>query len=260
MLSKDVSSINESKLKIVFVVPYRDRKEHKHFFEKYMEYILEDYDPESYIVIFSEQKNNNPFNRGATKNLGFLYIKKKFPKLYSRLTFVFNDVDNVPFKKNLLDYQTKRGIVKHFYGYNFSLGGIVSVNGSDFNMMNGFPNYWGWGFEDTMLYRRAIKYNLKINRDTFFPVLSHSIIHFSDNSTNNTVFKKQQNEIKKKETDGLNTLRNINQEWDENNHILNNITFDCSYLINDDFFTNDVLNGLKVNNKKANKNQLRFFK
>ena len=36
--------------KIVFIVPYRDRKEHKQFFMKYMEFVMEDYKKEDYDI------------------------------------------------------------------------------------------------------------------------------------------------------------------------------------------------------------------
>jgi hypothetical protein len=39
----------------------------------------------------------------------------------------------MPFTKNFLQYDTSHGNVKHFYGFTFALGGIVSVKGADFD-------------------------------------------------------------------------------------------------------------------------------
>ena len=47
------------------------------------------------------------FNRGATKNIGFLAMK--YPDTYKQITFVFNDVDTIPNKKNLFNYKTRKG-------------------------------------------------------------------------------------------------------------------------------------------------------
>ena len=59
--------------KRVFIVPYRSRIQHKFFFSKYMSFILEDQD--DYEIYFSHQCDARTFNRGATKNIGFLAIK-----------------------------------------------------------------------------------------------------------------------------------------------------------------------------------------
>ena len=154
--------------KIVFIVPYRDRIQHKQFFTKYMEFIMEDYKKEDYEVFFIHQSDKQPFNRGAMKNIGFLAIKEKYPYFYKNITFVFNDVDTLPYTKNLLPYETIQGIVKHFYGFTFALGGIFSIKGGDFEKINGFPNLWGWSQEDNIIYRRAISNGLNVDRSTFF--------------------------------------------------------------------------------------------
>jgi len=62
----------------VFIVPYKNREHHKVFFEKYMEYVLEDVDKKTYEIYFSHQTDNRKFNRGAVKNIGFLVMKKNW--------------------------------------------------------------------------------------------------------------------------------------------------------------------------------------
>lgn len=167
---------------IVFIVPYRDRERHRTFFRKHMITILEDLPEESYRIYFVHQRDNQPFNRGAIKNIGFMAMKKEYPNDYKNMTFVFNDIDVMPFEKNTLTYKTNEGTVKHFYGFNFALGGIVSITGGDFEKMNGYPNFWAWGWEDNELQKRVEKKGLKIDRSTFFTILSKDFIHYHHGS------------------------------------------------------------------------------
>ena len=166
--------------KFIIIVPYRDRKQHKHFFERQIKHVLEDIDENHYEIYFSHQCDTQSFNRGAMKNLGFLAMKDKYPNNYQNITFVFHDVDCIPYTKNLFDYETIQGVVKHFYGFEYALGGIVSINGKDFEMMNGFPNYWNWGYEDNILQMRAQRLGLYIDRSRFFTLFDNNILHFAD--------------------------------------------------------------------------------
>ena len=166
--------------KIIFIVPYRNRKTHKLFFSKYMSSLLElDKMEGKYQIYFSHQADERPFNRGATKNIGFLAIKQKYPNDYHNITFVFNDIDTVPFDA-IFDYETERGTIKHFYGFKYALGGIVSIKGCDFETINGFPNFWGWGMEDAMLQKRCEQHNIQIDRRQFYPIGSPEILHLFD--------------------------------------------------------------------------------
>ena len=96
------------------------------FFTVYMKFLLEDMPTEKYRIYFVHQCDNRPFNRGAMKNIGFLAIRNMYPNEYKNITLVFHDVDNLPYTKGILNYDTRPGAVKHFFGYSFSLGGIVS--------------------------------------------------------------------------------------------------------------------------------------
>jgi hypothetical protein len=222
--------------KIIFIVPYRDRTEQQRFFSFHMEKIMEDYNKTDYKIIYSHQNDDREFNRGAMKNIGFLYAKSLYPNDYQNITFVFNDVDTMPYNKNFLNYETEKGKVKHFYGYNFTLGGIVSMTGADFEKINGFPNYWAWGYEDNALLNRVNIEGLTIDRSQFYPIFDKNILQLKDGITrivNRGEFDKYVNEFKFKNiTDGINTISNITHNFDHNTSFLNISTFQTPVLEN----------------------------
>ena len=252
----NINSENSIIPQYVFIVPYRNREPHKQFFNVYMKYLLEDINPDNYKIIISHQCDKRHFNCGGMKNIGFLYVKELYPEYYKDITFIFNDIDTLPYKKNLLNYSTIKGEIKHYYGYNFALGGIVSIKGEDFENINGFPNYWGYGYEDNILYKRAIKNNLTVNRKQFYPIGSIDILQFYDGIKkvmNKHNINRQLNKSHV-ETDGLNTLTDINYKYDEETNMLNIYNFNGLYN-NDEFDTHihSLTNGKKVKVTQLNK-------
>lgn len=165
--------------KIVFIVPYRNRPQHKFFFCNYLPSIMPE---ENYEIYFSHQCDARSFNRGATKNIGFIAVKEKYPQHYKDITFVFNDIDTIPFNY-IFDYETTHGVVKHFYGFKYALGGIVSIKGSDFEATNGYPNFWGWGMEDNVLQKRCENMGLHIDRSHFYSIGNPNILQLFDGVT-----------------------------------------------------------------------------
>ena len=191
--------------KVVFIVPYRNRPQHKFFFSNYVSTILND--KIDYEIYFSHQCDARSFNRGGTKNIGFLAIRDKYPNEYKNITFVFNDVDTMPFT-NLFDYETVPGIVKHFYGFKYALGGIVSIKGSDFEATNGYPNFWGWGMEDNVLQKRCEKIGLTIDRSQFFPIGNPNILQLFDGVSR---LINQKDPWRAQHDDGIDGLRTIHK-------------------------------------------------
>lgn len=202
---------NTTSPRLVFIVPYRDRELHLQFFRKHMKEVLED--QTDYEIYFSHQKDTRTFNRGAMKNIGFLAIKNKYPATYKTITFVFNDIDTMPFTKNFFNYATEKGTIKHFYGFHYTLGGIVSVNGEDFEKLNGFPNFWSWGYEDNELQRRAESAKIKIDRSHFYPILDKNVIHLQD-GYKRIINDEEKKRYQWKTTEGIEQIKSLDYSFD----------------------------------------------
>jgi hypothetical protein len=144
-------------MKYNFIIPYRNRKEHlDEFIRRFNEY-TKDIDAQFYIV---HQFYAGDFNRGALRNIGFM----EFCKLRPDGLFIFHDVDTYPTYWGSIQYDTKLGEIRHPIGYpKINLGSICCFWKPEFEKVNGYPNYWGWGIEDVTIMYRAI--NLKIHID-----------------------------------------------------------------------------------------------
>ena len=242
----------------VFIVPYRDREQHKKDFLKNMKLLLEDF-KESYEIYFAHQADNRPFNRGAMKNIGFIAMRNKYPNDYKNITFIFNDVDTWPSKKGLIDYTTKKGTVKHYYGFTFALGGIIAIKGEDFEKIKGFPNFWGWGLEDNTLNDRCIKDGITIDRSIFYEYNDKRIV----NAHVGPIRTQSQYDIiyyQRNKHDSLEDLNNIKMKLD--NEFINISGFDCKMKAEDQRYAPlDVKkNGGRIPNiLSKKKNYPKFF-
>jgi len=223
---------------VVFIVPYRNRIQHKYFFSNYMPSIMKDYN-DNYEIYFSHQCDARSFNRGGTKNIGFLAVKAKYPNAYKDITFVFNDIDTLPFT-NIFDYIATHGVVKHFYGFQYALGGIVSMTGADFEKTNGFPSFWGWGMEDNVLQTRCEKVGLKIDRSQFYPIGSPNILQFFDGVSRLINRKDPWRATHDNGIDGIRTIHKLEYTIDkESKNPLDNIytvASDKIFIVNIDTF------------------------
>jgi hypothetical protein len=217
----------------VFIVPYRNRVQHKFFFCKYMTFLLEDlFD---YEILFVHQFDKRSFNRGAMKNIGFLAVKHKYPNDYKNITLIFNDVDTMPFNK-IFEYETSPGVIQHYYGFTYTLGGIVVIKAADFEKINGFPNFWGYGMEDNCLQTRSEKCDLTIDRSHFYSIGSPEILQLFDGVTR-IINKKDPWRMKYDDgVDGIRTIHNlyytIDKESKNENDNISNVEMPNLYVIN----------------------------
>jgi hypothetical protein len=180
-VEREMETLPSSPPKLVFLVPYRDREPQKYHYLVYMTKLFgKEIAEGDYQIYLIHQQDKRPFNRGAMKNIGFQVIKNKFPNHYLGITLVFQDLDTLPYCHDLLNFETRHPIVKHFYGFTYALGGMVSITGEDMEKTNGFPNFWGWGMEDTTLQKRCEKVHLYIDRSQFYRIGSPEIIHLFD--------------------------------------------------------------------------------
>ena len=231
--------------KIVFIIPYRDRLDHQVFFSNHMNSILEDYAKTDYEIYYAHQCDTREFNRGAMKNIGFLTIKEKYPNDYQNITFVFNDVDIMPRTKGIFDYETTLGYIKHFYGYTFTLGGVVSIKGADFEKVGGFPNFWAWGYEDNLLQLRALSAGLILDRRQFYPILDGNVIHLNE-GMNRLINKNEFDKYVGNTNEGWHSIQNISKLIDETTGFINIAGFNTgSDPVSNQNIVYDLRNGSK---------------
>ena len=228
----DTATATATVPKFVFIVPYRDREPHRVFFNTYIYKIMEDIPPEDWTFFFVHQNDKRPFNRGAMKNIGFLALKHTYPNDYKNIIFIFNDVDTLPYTKNILNFHTDFGVIKHFYGFHFALGGIFSIRGTDFERINGFPNYWAWGGEDNLIHERAKQNGIVIDRSNFYTIGNMNILQFADGLKRLICRDELATSIMPNNVDGLSKITGLNYMIYDETHMIDVTSFDTyiSYL------------------------------
>jgi len=240
--------------KFVFIVPYRDREPHRVFFSTYIQKVMEDVPEKDWTYYFVHQNDKRPFNRGGMKNIGFLAIKYRYPNHYKDIIFIFNDVDTLPYDKNVLNYETDFGVVKHFYGFNFALGGIFSIRGADFEKTNGFPNFWAWGGEDNLIHERAKNAGLIVDRSNFFTIGNMNILQFADGIKRLICRDELATSVMKDHSDGITTVKNLNYVIYADTHMIDVNSFDTlisPYQLKFEEQTLDKVNKIRVSPKNA---------
>jgi hypothetical protein len=209
--------------RVVFVVPYRDREAHYRLFSAQMQRVMAKVP--NYKILYIHQTDTRGFNRGAMKNIGFLVVKQMYPHVYRDITLIFNDVDSVLSKPDLIPYHVRPGTVHHFYGFRHTLGGIVAFNAADFEKVNGFPNFWTWGYEDNLLQMRAQAAGLVIKRDPFFAVNHPSVLRMAENNQR-TVNREEFNRFVRRTTEGIRNISNLTYQYHPETGFVDVLTFD----------------------------------
>jgi hypothetical protein len=235
-------------IKTIFIIPYRNRQNQKSHFISHMTDYLEKngiMSKNEYRFIFAHQCDNRPFNRGATKNIGFLAMKNAYPDTYKDITFIFHDVDTLPHDKCGIPYKTTPGVVAHYYGYKFALGGMFAIKGGDFEKTAGFPNFWGWGLEDNVIYERCISNGIKVDRSIFFDINDTTNIIRSFDGFNRVISKRDTVVYKYEKPDSINDIKN--SAWNSKDEYVNITSFNVEMNPEDQIYEKyDIRRGSKL--------------
>ena len=217
----------------IFIVPYRDRLPQKAHFENYFEErVSKQSGMDTAEYYFVHQKDTRPFNRGAIKNIGFLILSRKYPD-WKDITFVFHDLDHYPKSHITFPYTTESGIVKHYYGFNNTLGGAVAIKGADFIKTGGFPMFWGWGYEDNVFNTRVLSSQLKIDRTDFIDFddskkAQSALTVVEGEGHVRSISKEDVKRFFSKTSEGWNQVRSINHSI--NGHMIDVVNFNTDTM------------------------------
>lgn len=146
-------------MKYNIIIPFRNRNEHlQEFIRRFTSYLEgKDIDVQFFVM---NQMNPGLFNRGAMLNCGFIEACRTRPDGL----FVFHDVDIYPTEWGSISYDTPPGHIRHPIAMEGNLGLICCFWKPEFERVNGFPAYHGWGIEDCTILHRAIRCAIPIDR------------------------------------------------------------------------------------------------
>ncbi|CAF1216382.1 unnamed protein product [Rotaria sordida] len=147
--------------RLALIICYRNREQHLKMFLNNIHPFLQKQKLD-YTIFVVNQHGNDPFNRAALFNVGYLEAMK----LYQYDCFIFHDVDLLPEDlRNIYKcgdqprhMSVAIDIFKYAIPYSDIFGGVTAFHSSDILGINGHPTvYWGWGGEDDDMYFRVVK-------------------------------------------------------------------------------------------------------
>ncbi|XP_062572946.1 beta-1,4-galactosyltransferase 1-like [Saccostrea cucullata] len=171
--------------RIAIIIPYRNREAHLkrlllNLIPKLQRQLLD------FTIYVIEQKENEAFNRGMMRNIGYVEAKKRFD--YD--CYIFNDADTIiEDDRNL--FKCGQDFVHHLVSgvrrYNYSLpyrgllGGVIAINDQQMMTLNGYSNmFFVWGGEDDNLFDRFMESNLWFDRTDYQDGLVTTLAHKKD--------------------------------------------------------------------------------
>jgi len=170
----------------------------------------------TYII---EQNNNQLFNMGLLKNIGFYQAYNLYDTIFHNKNTIIDDIFihcNTDFalpvsKLPEIFYKTPTSFIDIHGFSNKTLGAFCLFNSYDYIKCNGFPNdIWGWGGEDWAIYNRICAVNLDIVRPTnlYNKWIIEKHNHIRDQSYNKKNMKQARN-LSDIFNNGLNTCKFI---------------------------------------------------
>ena len=94
----------------------------------------------------------------------------------------------------------------------------MAIKGSDFEKINGYPCFWGWGLEDNVLQKRCDKFGIHIDRSIFYNIGSPEILQLFD-GISRIISKKDPWRMEHDNgIDGLSTISKLQYTIDDKSH------------------------------------------
>lgn len=134
--------------RLLVVVPYRDREEHRNVFVPYLKKTLTEQNI-PFKLVFVEQTGTAPFNRGLLANVGFDLYGHDCDYLCVHDVDVIGENFDYSYQPIVTHLSARQKDKNYAEWYQRCIGGVTLFPKEAFTAANGFSGgYWGWGAED----------------------------------------------------------------------------------------------------------------